>query len=730
MNEIAPATLSASTLWRIAFFGVLVAALFLGLLARAVALQLLDDDDYRGQAKEQSRRYIVVPAPRGNIYDRRGRLLVGNKPMFSIAADVSMLRPAFDKEFSRLRRGDLVLKELNGKLETLKYKDKAERDQLADAKSRRVAELRNIAPANVLETHIERLNRLFRRGVGEKLSVDLKTVGTHLSGISGKRIVPFTLVSDISEEEHARFVEHEPPGSPLFVHTEPVRAYPHGEIAAHVLGYVSSDRASPGWLAEHDKSIPQLAEYFALSPEARKRNTQKLFDGQRAISGVERRFDQTLKGAPGYRILTVRPNGYAHVTDDEAPPRQGAHLTLSLDIEFQRAIEHMLKEGFPYNRSSVVVLDIRSGEVLACANWPSFDPARMRNSEYLQKYLDDYDALFNPTAFERDDAGGVKRDESGKRIRRPDVVAGKGAWLNHATQGLYPPGSSFKPITAIASLRSGLITPDRLFECASFIEIGKGRHKKKFLEHDRRAFGQVNISKMLQVSSNVFCYQAALEIGIDRLAAEAKRFGLGEKTSVELPALRGQMPDPEWRRRRMAGQGWSEGDTANTAVGQGDVETTPMHLAAMIASIARNETRTDVTIIRDPARDFGHRHRGESIGLTMEQYEAVLNGLVACARDGTGRNVFKGLEGRLTVAAKTGTAQIKRNTANLAWTIAYAPVEKPEIALAVLIEGTDGNTDFGGGKNAGPIANGVLREWLKIREQQSAPAPTRLSQMP
>jgi penicillin-binding protein 2 len=148
-----------------------------------------------------------------------------------------------------------------------------------------------------------------------------------------------------------------------------------------------------------------------------------------------------------------------------------------------------------------------------------------------------------------------------------------------------------------------------------------------------------------------------------------------------------------------------------------------MHLAAMIASIARNETRTDVTIIRDPARDAGYRHRGGSIGLTPEQYKAVVDGLVACARPGgTGSSVSRGLEGRLTVASKTGTAQIKRNTANLAWTIAYAPVENPEVALAVLIEGKDGNTDFGGGKNAGPVANSVLLEWLKIREKEIPPA--------
>ncbi|MDR1497666.1 MAG: hypothetical protein LBS59_04545 [Puniceicoccales bacterium] len=651
--------------------------LFLCLIARLVSLQLLDAEEYKMQADTQSRRLVILPAPRGNIYDRNGVLLVGNRPAHNIVVDIAGMRKEFDLEFSRLRATDRAWQGLNTRLDSLAHKTQAEREAWRKQQAARAIELREIAQTNVLQRQLNKLRHVLARSG----SLDVKEVARHLSPASRRRTLPFTLVRDISPAQMALFIENIPADSPLRLVTESVRDYRRGTTAAHVLGFVSSDRSPKVPDApENSGDDPDLTSFLALNAAERENLMLKHFDGQRAVSGVEACFDkEVLRGKPGCQLWTVRPSGFAFEEMASLPSRQGTHLYLSLDIALQEAAERELTRRFPQNRACVIVLDVVTGEVLVCANSPSFDPARMRERAYYEEQAE------------------------------------RGVLLNRATQGLFPPGSSFKPITAIAALRSGKITPETIKQCDSVFFIGK----KRFVEHDGRAFGEVDLRRMLQVSSNVYCYQAGLDVGIDGLAAEAKRFGLDSPTTLELHEKpRGLViPTPEYKRRRHR-QGWALGDTANAAIGQGDTVTTPMHLAAMTASIARGETRTDITLRRVDSDAAPRKHSGEPIGLSSEQYRALIDGLAACAKPGgTGRLVTQGLASSLHVAAKTGTAQIKNNTANLAWTVAFAPIEKPKIAIAVLIEGIDGNRSFGGGANAAPVANVVLAEWLKLEKK-------------
>jgi penicillin-binding protein 2 len=706
--------------WRMLILGVFMAGVLLVLAGRLVMLQILDTEGYRTKAETQSQRLVILPAPRGNIYDRNGRLLVGNCPSRNVVVDLSsqQLLSAFEEERRRLRRDERTLR---GKMPG----GGTEKKQAATAgKSRtpeerrslrqRAADINLLAPALVLQRQLDYLNAV----TGRDETLDLRDLERHLSLATGKRAIPFPLMRGISEAEASRFFEQVSLDSPLKLLTESIRTYPLGTVAAHVLGYVGRDTTTPPVPAEPG-SDPELATFLTLDPHARNRQTLKRFDGQRAVSGVEHRFNnEGLAGTPGYQIWRVRINGYAYQMDSSAPATQGAGVNLSLDIELQKAIEDALAKHYPEHRAAVVALDIDTGEVLACVNSPSYDPSRMAQGPYYR---------------EQEQAGNV---------------------MNHAVLGLYPPGSSFKPVTAIAALRSGIFTPETERDCDSYFLVGDGRAARRFPEHDRKAFGKVNIARMLEVSSNVFCYQAGLEIGPERLAAEGKRLGLDSPTSLELGTPRNTLvPDPRGRRSR--GAGWSLGDTANTAIGQGDNLTTVVHLAAMTASIARNETRTDITILRSPERDTAtlpdgrtrrYKHRGlpdkqtpegrresppcEPIGLTPEGYNAIIEGLVNCATRGTGRTVKFGNRaagiqydlGSLTVAAKTGTAQVRNNTSTLAWTIAFAPVETPRIALAVMVEGKKDDKSLSGGRNAGPIAHIVLGEWLRL-QKQPAPAP-------
>jgi penicillin-binding protein 2 len=678
-NTAATRNTNDTNFWCLILLGVLILFAFIVLVIRLAALQIFDAEDYRGKANTQSQRLVVIPAPRGNIYDRNGKLLVGNRPSRNINIELSDLRDEFDKERAKLRSNDARIRTAVNAIASASANDPAsaprlrtdeEKKELRRQLDERKTELSLLAPAIVLQRYLDKINRILDRNE----TLDLRTLSEHLSLASGKRAIPYTLVRDITAAEAARFVEQFPVSGPLRLHAESIRYYPYGESAAHILGYVSRDaRAAivPGDL----KDDAELSTFLALDPKTRNRQTLKRFDGQRPVSGIEARFDrECLSGTPGYQLWTVRPNGYAYAMESNAAARQGAELRLSIDIDFQAAIEKYLATRFPENRAAVVVLAVRTGEILACVNSPSYDPARMSNAAYYKE-----------------------------QAEKENV-------LNHAVHGLYPPGSSFKPVTAIAALRSGRFTPETIKICGSTYDVGG----KQFVEHDRRAFGEVNVTRMLQVSCNVFCYQAGLEIGIERLAGEAKRLGLDSPTTLELGSQGGLIvPDPAYKWRRY-GQGWAPGDTANTAIGQGDNRTTVVNLAAMMASIARKETRTAVTLQYLTERDADHRAaKSEPLGLSPENYKAVVDGLVACASPGgTGRRVAEGLGG-LPVAAKTGTAQVDNNTRTLAWTIAYAPVEAPQIALAVLVEGKKGEKTLGGGSHAGPVANAVLAEWQK-----------------
>ncbi|MDR2863794.1 MAG: hypothetical protein LBV54_08015 [Puniceicoccales bacterium] len=655
--------------WRLYLAGGFVFILFLILVLRLATLQLLDEEGYKQSANTQSRRLVIIPAPRGNIYDRAGHLLVGNRPAHNVVADVAALQNEMNEELTRLRREERAARRAavpgeNGKLSRA-------RDD----------ELREIAPVNVLQQYLDKVNRV----IGRQETLDAKAVIQHLTKLSRTRAIPITIVRDLTEAELARFMEQVPVDYPLRIASESIRTYPYGTTAAHVLGYVRSDRGDLAAMPELSAAAPEVLEFFALSEEARKQHMLKGFAGQEAVAGVEASFDKDiLQGIPGHQLWTVRPNGYALEQLTGAPPRQGKNLYLSLDVNLQRTAEQALAQRFPGYFASVIALDVKTGEILVCANAPSFDPTRIQQTAYYKEFLK------------------------------------SGSLFNRATRIALPPGSSFKPITAIAALRAGVINPDTIKDCGAYFEIGR----RKYIEHDRNAFGRVNLVRMLQVSSNVYCYQVALDTGIEKLAAEARRFGLDQPTTLEIsqaPASRLIIPTPEYKRKR-TGEGWALGDTANFSIGQGSMQTTLMHLTSMFASIARNETRTAISIIHDPARSSGRDHHGEPIGLPPDQYQAIIDGLVACASppNGTGRSVagygnYSGIQrlGGLSVASKTGTAQVSNNTANLAWVLAFAPVENPQIAIGVLIEGKPGDTNFGGGTNAGPIANSVLLEWRK-----------------
>ncbi len=479
----------------------------------------------------------------------------------------------------------------------------------------------------------------------------------------------------------ARFIEQFPVHGPITLEADMVRSYPNGKLAAHVLGYVRDSDILKGQLDD------VIEDEFV--------NFQKLgYTGKKGADGIEATYNEVLSGRSGWELWTKTSSGYNKELLKLSAPVQGANVTLSLDTKIQKSAEEALakivdSQGKPLP-AAAVMLDVNTGEILALASQPSFDPNEMAD-RVTQIYFDQVNA--------------------------------DGGWLNRATQGLYPPGSTFKLITATAGMRANKIDWDDILDCGPSYLVG-GR---AFPEHDPAGYGQVDLEKMLAVSCNVWNYQVGLRTGPENLAKEARRFGLDtpllrkpsehdnhSTTELPNPATRMLIPDRAYK-QRVAGEAWTDGDTANTSIGQGYLLTTPLHMACLAASIARGETRTTPSIIHDPGRDG--RHAGaEPIGLTTPQLHALREGMVRCVEEGTAKSVR--IPG-LPYAAKTGTSEYfkKGEKAHLAWIVGYAPADNPVVAFCVLVEGQL-DTSTWGGKTAGPVARDMIMAWQSAAEEK------------
>jgi penicillin-binding protein 2 len=398
------------------------------------------------------------------------------------------------------------------------------------------------------------------------------------------------------------------------------------------------------------------------------------FKTKRGKTGLERSFDELLSGTTGTEIWRVDPLGFQDTLLNNETPKQGENLITSIDIDLQLAAETALGE----RTGAAVALDIKTGEVLAIVSKPSYDLNTL--SPFIPRNT------FNE-------------------------INERGAWLNRTLQLSYPPGSTFKLLTSIAGMRHGTITLQTQHDCQGVFRVGN----RIFRCHARYGHSLVDEAAAIEGSCNIFFYAEGLRMGIDVLSAEAKRFGLEQRTGVEVPFETGRLvvPSKEWKRERI-GAGWVPGDTANTAIGQGFLLVTPLQMATVIASIARDETRTRPTMCALTDEEAAQvDHGGEPIGLTRAQRAELWEGMErVVSPDGTGRLVQ--IDG-LRIAGKTGTADFRAHgeEVNLAWFVGFAPVENPQIAVAVMVEGTSARDSYHGGSTAGPVAKDIFLEFIK-----------------
>ncbi|MDH3976873.1 MAG: penicillin-binding protein 2 [Gammaproteobacteria bacterium] len=479
----------------------------------------------------------------------------------------------------------------------------------------------------------------------------------------------------LTDTEVARFAVERPRLPGVDIRARLTRHYPYGEAVAHALGYVGGINAND--LQTIDKSN---------------------YAGTALIGKIslERRYEPELHGEVGHEEVLVNARGRSMQNLSAENATAGQDLILTLDIESQ-LVAHEALEG---RRGAVVAIDPKTGEVLVFASQPSYDP----NSLSIGMSRKDYRAL--------------QED--------PDLPL-----FNRALQGTYPPGSTIKPIIALAGLHYGVIDPDDPRFCGGYFSLPGNTHR--YRDWKRGGHGWVTMRDSIAQSCDVYFYEMATILGIDRMESFLRRFGLGDKTGIDIGGEKpGLVPSRDWKRASFRNKGdkvWFPGETVITGIGQGYLLTTPLQLAHATAIIAARGEQYEPTLLRgfsNPATgvdEYIETSALESVGVIDErQWDAIISAMNAVmqGRQGTARAV--GIDAPFTLAGKSGTAQVftvaqdqEYDTEELeermrdhALFIAFAPLEDPQIAVAVIVE----NGESGSG-TAAPIARRVMETYLR-----------------
>ncbi len=487
-------------------------------------------------------------------------------------------------------------------------------------------------------------------------------------GRSSHRSTP--LVVGLSETQVAKFHvnRREFPGVTIQARTR--RNYPYGAVFSHVLGHV-------GRINTRDLERVDRANY---------RGTARL-----GKTGIERYYEEDLHGVTGFRSDEVNAQGKVIRALSQQPPSSGKSLILTIDLKLQQtAIEAMGD-----NTGAVVAIDPENGEILALVSLPSFDPNPFINGISSRDYA-------------------LLRDNDQRPL------------FNRAVQGQYPPGSTIKMLTALAGLEAGTTTATKRMYAAGYYQIPND--PRKYRDWNRGGHGWVDLTDAIARSSDVYFYDLAYKTGIDRLAPMFRRFGLGSKTGVDLPGeAAGLVPSRAWKKKRY-GKRWFPGETLISAIGQGYMLSTPLQLARMTACIAMKGDCPQPHLLRSripggPATRFIENSGDKEIELANPlHWEQIIDAMEKVVTDpqGTGRRIKQGLKWR--IAGKTGTSQVfglkedqeydaatlQRHLRDHALFVGFAPIEKPSIALAVIVE-HGGH----GGVTAAPIARKIIDSWLE-----------------
>lgn len=495
------------------------------------------------------------------------------------------------------------------------------------------------------------------------------------------RYRPILLRNNVNEMEASWFASHGWKFPGVELRARWVREYPQGESAAHVIGFV-------GRISEAD-----LTELDEQGLTGNYRGTDAI-----GKKGIEKTWEQTLHGSTGLEEVEVTATGRPVRSLSRIDPIPGANLKLSLDMALQRVAEEQFKD----KRGALVAIEPSTGEILAFVSSPSFDP---------NLFID-----------------GIDVENWRKLNESPDHPL-----VNRPLYGTYPIGSTYKPFVALAALTLGKRSASESIYDPGFFELAGQR----FRNAGGASYGGTNMHRAIVVSSDTYFYSLGPEIGVNALHDFSKQFGFGQLTGIDLDGeRRGVLPSTDWKRQAYADpqqQHWYTGETVSVAVGQGYNAFTLLQLAQATAVLANDGVYMEPHLVREVEDSRTGRRRptvtepSHIIDLQPDHLKVIRDAMVDVTRVGTARRAFEGIT--YDVAGKTGTAQmfslrgaryrseeVHERLRDHALFMAYAPAEKPQIALALIVE----NGGWGA-VTAAPIARTVLDHWLTPDKIMSLP---------
>lgn len=763
-----------------------VMLVLLVLLAKISYLQLVQTEEYRTMARNNYIRIVPVFAPRGEIFDRDGEKIVTNRPIYTVSindlnlqgttyrlyldrtgadavrmADMLAWILAGDEEavlyFKQISDQELVIGDNLTEAEAYTVKKKFIEETIKDRISDNKAKLETGKPLEIgVAYHPETINTLRRQDLAsfgvrmEKKTDELSDLVAMLfdagvykdetpyevesrvrQNIMDKKLYrpyePVLVAEDIPLQVVVALREKQMDLPGAVVDIKPTRAYPHKELLSHVLGYVQNINAEQ--YREHKDEGYLMNDLF----------------GQ---NGLEKVYEKYLRGENGARQVEVDASSRPVRDLGMKQPVPGNDLVLTIDLDLQKAAEQALADGvrrarqagYIYSKGgAAVVMDVHTGAVLAMASYPGFEPQ-----------------LFE---------GGLSETQY-RELQESKAL------MNRAITGLYPPGSTFKMVTAAAILENKVVDPEYKMPDPGYFMLGNGR----FRDWKPGGHGAVDLREALGVSCDTYFYKFGLQAGVNAIAHYAREFGLGKKTGINLPGeVSGTVPTPEYKYEkeknflvwtheefaqvrelnRMIEEAESEArkqqlvrlrdkelekqlkkfewdlhwhayDTVNMSTGQGYNMYTPLQLAAYVTAIANGGTLyrpylVDKIVSSDGkvVKEFAPKVR-QKVDIKPDNLQIIREGMhmVTLPPAGTAAAVFAGA--KYTAAAKTGTAENEKGEGNAhALFVSFAPYEKPEVAVAVVLEYGHSGSGY-----AGPIARQILDAYFAGKKSTGPGAAT------
>ena len=662
------------------------------LIVQLFNLQIIHGSKYREESNTRLTRESILEADRGEILDRSGNILVSSSQKFNLELykskiDNNSLNESILKIVQVLEKYNVSYTDnFPIKIEPFEY-------TISDENLVNWKKNNNIDEKATAEEAFNKFKEKYKiENTDNKQARKIIAIRYAIAKEGYSSTKSLTIAKDIPREAVAEFSEKSDEFPGINITVQPVRVYKEGTLASHILGYASKIGS--------DEYQQKKDEY-----------DQNDLIGK---TGIESLFEKYLKGQKGTKQIDMAVDGTTTAEVVEKEAISGSNIVLTIDSKLQKITEDALKEniekiknggfGKSYDAKggSCVVMNVKTGEVLAMASYPDY----------------------NPQSF----ANGISSEEWKSYNENKSYPL-----INKAIQSAYEPGSIFKMVTAIAGLESGNISlTEKINDTGQYIKYGEKRNCWYYTDY-HRGHGYLNVIGAIQKSCNYFFYETADRMGIDTLDKYAKYFGLGTKTGIELPSeVSGTLASKEYT--KSINTTWNPGDTINAAIGQGYNRFTPLQMAKYISMVANGGNKIDVSIVKtiqnadgtevskDEIRKFVNEKLGisnddqnEKINLNSQYINAVKEGMrsVTSGEAGTAYARFKNFN--IAVGGKTGSAEAGKDANGKdivnAWFAAFAPYDDPEIAVVIMVE------NGGHGNYTAEAVRNIMAEYFGMNTQ-------------